>query len=111
MILPLLEERAGVRSSFSTPRSAKFLQFSLSLEGRGRGGRSVGFLRNAMKEATRKGIGPQITQINADEEFWNGRARRERRKKLWCAAFSCSSQFAVSAFLRALASLPRVQTR
>jgi hypothetical protein len=24
-----------------------------------------------MKEGTRKGLGPQITQMDTDEEFWN----------------------------------------
>ena len=40
-----------------------------------------------MNEGTRKGLCPQIAQRDADEEFWNGRARRKQREKL-CAQSS-----------------------
>jgi hypothetical protein len=59
--------------------------------------KSVFFPQNEMNEVTRKDLCPQITQMDADEEFWNRRARRERRKNSAFSAFSCSNQFAVSA--------------
>jgi hypothetical protein len=59
--------------------------------------KSVFFPQNEMNEVTRKDLCPQITQMDADEEFWNRRARRERRKTSAFSAFSCSNQFAVSA--------------
>ena len=50
-----------------------------------------------MTEKTRKGMCPQITQMDADKGFSNRRERREQRKNSFFSVSSCSRLFPESA--------------
>ena len=71
-----------------------------------------------MKEGTRKGLVPQIpqiTQMDADEEFWSRRERNRDRKFRFLnsvfSACSCSNHFAVSASILATYYVVNVNLR
>jgi len=53
--------------------------------------------RKAMSGGRRKGLCPQITQMDADEVFWNRSERSKQGKTAVLSACSCSDDFSVSA--------------